>query len=669
MKQLLFALLLSLCTVQAAPPKPFVTGMKNPESVCIGADGRTYISAIGEFGKDGDGEILVLKNGKPETFTKDLDDPKGLVAFQQFLFVTDKDKVYRIDRTGKATVLAAAAAFPIKPRFLNDIEVDIESGMLYVSDSGDLEGKEGAVFRITPQGKVSLLIDGQKSESVKTPNGLLMDGQSHLLVLDFTSGELNRLRLADATLTKIADGFIGGDGLMWDKVGRLFITSWKTGKVWGIARPGAKPVLIAEGFESAADLCFDAANNRLLIPDMKAGTLTALPTTIAGFEVDESPLALKTEVAFPDLEWTGWKFEDKGKVVPLRPIVLTHAGDGSNRVFVATQHGQIHVFPDDQKAKKTKVFLDMQAKVFYHDNENEQGFLGLTFHPQYKKNGEFFVFYTDKKKKTENVLSRFKVSKDDPDKADPDSEEELFRIARPYWNHDGGTVCFGPDGYLYFTLGDGGAANDPHGHGQNMKSVLGKVLRIDVDRKDVGLKYGIPKDNPFVDKKDVRPEIWASGLRNIWRMSFDRATGQLWAGEVGQNLYEEINLIVKGGNYGWNPRESYHPFGPRGAGVRADFIDPIWEYHHDVGKSITGGHVYRGKLMPELQGHYLYADYVTMRHWALKYDNQLKRVVANREIKHPSVPVLSFGEDEKGEVYFLTFTPTGKGIYHYTNAK
>jgi glucose/arabinose dehydrogenase len=374
---------------------------------------------------------------------------------------------------------------------------------------------------------------------------------------------------------------------------------------------------------------------------------------------------VQTAVAFPDLKWTGWSPDIKGKPNPLRPIVLTHAGDGSSRVFVATEQGVIHVFPNDQKASETKIFLDLQDRVVYDDKQNEEGFLGLAFHPDYKKNGEFFVFYTTKKAKLTNVISRFRVSKDDPNKADPDSEEVLLKIEKPYWNHDGGTLCFGPDGYLYFTHGDGGLANDPHKNGQNLKTLLGKVLRIDVDHKDPGKNYAIPKDNPFVDKKDALPEIWAYGLRNIWRMSFDKKTGVLWAGDVGQNLYEEVDLIVKGGNYGWSVREGLHPFGPDGSDVRKDLIDPIWEYHHDLGKCIIGGHVYRGSRVPELEGYYLYGDYVTGQLWALRYDKDKGRVVANRTIRDKGTPMLSFGEDEKGEVYLLQETLTGKGIHWY----
>jgi glucose/arabinose dehydrogenase len=349
-----------------------------------------------------------------------------------------------------------------------------------------------------------------------------------------------------------------------------------------------------------------------------------------------------------------------------RPIVLTHAGDGSDRVFVATQHGVIHVFPNDQKVTRSKVFLDIQKKVRYEDRENEEGFLGVCFHPRFKENGEFFVFYNPKRLTT--VICRYRVSKDDPDRADPANEEEIFRITRPFWNHAGGTIAFGPDGYLYAVLGDGGAANDPYDNGQKLDSLLGKVLRLDVDRKDAGKGYAIPKDNPFASKSGARPEIWCYGLRNPWRISFDRKTGVCWCGDVGQNLWEEINLLTAGGNYGWNRREGLHPFGAKGTGPRPEFIDPIWEYHHDVGKSITGGHVYRGTRLPELEGHYLYADYVTNKLWALKYDEKANRVVANRPIPDQGRPVLSFGEDEPGDVYFLTNTPTGKGIFRFARS-
>jgi len=649
-------------------PKPIVTGMKNPESVCLGGDGRIYVTEIGEFDKDGDGFVSVVVDGKAQPFAKGLDDPKGIVAFQNAFYVTDKKRVVRVDGQGNVSVFATPEKFPTAPLFLNDIAVDPETNSLYVSDSGDLKGAAGAVYRIDARSaKITTVADPKTIPEMNTPNGLILDGSSHLLMADFGSGNLYRIKLSDRSAAKIADGFEGADGLTWDKFGRLFITSWKTGKVFAIARPGEKPVLITDKFSQAADSCLDPTGKFLLVPDMKEGTLTALPTTIAGAEVDESPLHVGIEQAFTKLQWTGWKAEtDDGKAMPLRPILLTNAGDGSNRIFVPQQEGIIHAFANDDNATKTTIFMDIKDRVKYSDRENEEGLLGMAFHPKYKTNGEFFVFYTNSKTNMENVVSRFRVSKTDPNKADPASEEVIIRFKKPFWNHDGGTIAFGPDGYLYITHGDGGMANDPHENGQNLKTLLGKVLRLDIDHKENGKAYAIPKDNPFVNQKDAAPEVWAYGLRNLWRMSFDRKTGQLWAGEVGQNLYEEIILLKSGGNYGWNLRESFHPFGNKGVDVRKDMVEPIWEYHHDIGKSITGGGVYRGTKVPELDGAYLYADYVTMRVWALWYDAAKGRVVANREIKNIGLPILSFGEDEKGEIYLLALSPTGQGIYRFS---
>jgi glucose/arabinose dehydrogenase len=388
-------------------------------------------------------------------------------------------------------------------------------------------------------------------------------------------------------------------------------------------------------------------------------------------EIDTSPLEIGVELAFPEIEWAGWQAEsDDGQIVPLRPILLTHAGDDSNRVFVPTQQGVIYVFPNDQQVKKADVFLDMTEKVSYSDKTNEEGFLGLAFHPKFAKDGRLFVYYTNKAQPHQNVIASYRVKSDNPAQVDPDSEEILLVLDKPFWNHDGGTLAFGPDGYLYIAVGDGGAANDPFGNGQKLSTRLGKILRIDVDQRTGDLPYSIPADNPFVDQAKAKPEIWAYGLRNVWRMAFDRKTGTLWAGDVGQDLWEEIDLIVRGGNYGWNLREGFHPFGPKGADARADLIEPIWEYHHDVGKSITGGHVYRGKAIPELEGAYLYADYVSGKLWALTYDAEAKRVTANREIPLPrSIPIMSFGEDEQGESYFTTFAPDGKGVFRLVPQK
>ncbi len=376
-----------------------------------------------------------------------------------------------------------------------------------------------------------------------------------------------------------------------------------------------------------------------------------------GEEVKTTPIAVKTVRVFKDLQVN-------------RPILFTHAGDGSHRLFVASQYGEIFVIPKGESPEEPDLFIDMRKKVVYKDRQNEEGFLGLAFHPKFKENGQFFVYYTTKDAPHTSVISRMRVSKDNPNKADENYEEELMRIKQPFWNHNGGTICFGPDGMLYIGLGDGGAADDPAGNGQNLSTWLGSILRIDVDNKDEGKNYAIPKDNPFVNKKDAKPEIYAYGLRNVWRMSFDSKTGDFWVADVGQNLWEEINLVTKGGNYGWNSREAMHNFvrGKRNLAKGDDkpaekvkgLIDPIWEYDHAIGKSITGGHVYRGDKVKELMGHYVFADYVSGFVWALKYDKESQKVVGHHRIEgahyNPMeddvAPVMTFGEAEDGTIYF-----------------
>lgn len=634
-------------------------GLDNPSAVAIGPDGRLYAAVMGKVGAPGDGAVLVLEGDKFVPFAAKFDDPSAMVASGGALFVVDGSRIWRIDSKGQPTEYVGAKAFPEPPQFLNDITVD-ERGVLYVTDSGE-PPREGAIFRIWPNKKVERVA----APGLKSPHGIIMDGMSCVLVTD-ADGALHRLRLGDGKLTKIADG--GFISLAWDWRGRLYLGAGD-GRVSVRPRPGTAPIAMSEPMGEIAGLCVSADGMTVYVVDAKSGSIVALPATVPGQPLDESPLPVATEIAFPNLEWTGWQRTDKaGNPIPLRPILLTHAGDDSGRVFVPTQHGAIHVFPSDNAAKQTKVFLDLQPKVRYDDRSNEEGFLGLAFHPRYKSNGEFFVFYTDKKAKLTNVVSRFRVSKDDPDKADPNSEEELLRIEHRFWNHDGGTICFGPDGFLYIALGDGGAANDPDNNGQNLGSILGKVLRIDVNQKGRDKPYAIPADNPFAGRSGARPEIFAYGLRNVWRMAFDRPTGRLWAADVGQNLYEEINLLERGKNYGWNERESFHPFGPRGTGRRPDMAEPIWEYHHDIGKSITGGLVYRGSQLPELAGAYIYGDYVSMRMWALWFDEKLQRVVANRPIRDPQKPILSFGEDDRGEIYFLTDSATGRGIFRFVRS-
>jgi len=260
------------------------------------------------------------------------------------------------------------------------------------------------------------------------------------------------------------------------------------------------------------------------------------------------------------------------------------------------------------------------------------------------------------------VVSRFRVLASDPSRGDPDSEQVLLELKQPFWNHNGGTLCFGPDGYLYIGLGDGGSGNDPLRSGQDLTTWLGKILRIDVNRSELGRPYAIPPTNPFAGRSDARPEIYAYGLRNVWRMAFDRQSGRFWVADVGQSLWEEINLVEAGGNYGWSVREGRHPFYQQPDEDVSGLIDPIWEYPHtdQWGKSITGGLVYRGRDVPSLWGYYLHADYVTGKVWALKYNEPRGEVTENRELVWPpALPVVTFGEDEQGEVYMSTTTSGG----------
>lgn len=354
-----------------------------------------------------------------------------------------------------------------------------------------------------------------------------------------------------------------------------------------------------------------------------------------------------------------------------RPIVLTGAGDGSGRLFVASQTGEIYAFDqDDEQIEEPNLFIDLTDRVIYKDRENEEGFLGLTFHPRFSENGKFYVYYTTSARPHVSVLSEFQTADGSQNGiGDPESERVLMTIQQPFWNHNGGTVLFGPDGYLYIALGDGGKADDPLKSAQDLSKVLGSILRIDVDTQDGDLAYGIPKDNPLVGRANVWPEIYAWGIRNIWRMSFDPVTHELWAADVGQNEWEEVNLIRKGGNYGWSLREGAHRFtrnGEKGSGVSDKMIEPLIEYPHtdDWGKSVTGGVVYRGKKTPALDGYYLYGDYVSGRLWAMKIDPESEKVQENRPIAWEQLPVFTFGQTDTGEALMSTMMGGGR-IYKF----
>jgi glucose/arabinose dehydrogenase len=359
-----------------------------------------------------------------------------------------------------------------------------------------------------------------------------------------------------------------------------------------------------------------------------------------------------------------------------KPTAITHAGDGSGRLFVLQQKGLIRVIQNN--ALQAKPFLDIRDRVV---NGGEKGLLGIAFHPRFEDNGRFYLNYTTDDNGLTTVIAEYRADK--TGRVSADSERFLLKIKQPWGNHNGGQLAFGPDGYLYIAVGDGGSGNDPNNNGQNPATLLGTILRIDVDTRQSGKAYGIPADNPFVTHavkyKGARPEVWAFGLRNPWRFSFDRLTGELYAADVGQDDVEEIDLIEKGRNYGWRIME-----GPRCTpGVsrrctKTGLTLPIYSYTHETGRSITGGYVYRGKQIPELCGTYLYGDYVNQAIWGMRYQNgklikhktlyQAKSLfsLALDYIQDKSLLVSTFGEDEAGEIYVAGYQ--GGRIYKIVKA-
>lgn len=335
-----------------------------------------------------------------------------------------------------------------------------------------------------------------------------------------------------------------------------------------------------------------------------------------------------------------------------RPTQLIARPDRTDRLYVLEQSGRIlEIDPTATDVETAEVFMDLRDRVNF--GGNEEGLLSMVFHPKLAEDRRFLLYYTAEEPRRA-VLSEFRLDESGA-KGDPTSERVLLEVPQPWSNHNGGTVLFGPDGMVYLSIGDGGAANDPQGHGQDLGTLLGSIIRIDVSGREGDRAYSIPPDNPFVSREGARPEIWAYGLRNVWRMSFDRETGDLWAGDVGQNKFEEIDLIVKGGNYGWNRREGFHPFGRKDAAAPVDpFLDPVVEYPRDEGVSVTGGHVYRG---PEegLRGVYLYADYAMGTIWGIRRRPDGSVVGPEVLTRRPRSLISSFGEASDGTLYITTF--------------
>jgi len=391
----------------------------------------------------------------------------------------------------------------------------------------------------------------------------------------------------------------------------------------------------------------DAAIPTAEVEPTATATLVASPTPEPALPTPSPipPTVTPAETQRPALE------EINLKLVPVaggftKPLFLTHAGDGSERLFVVEQAGRILILKDGQV--NPTPFLDIVSIV--GSDANEQGLLSVAFHPEYAENGLFFINYTNREGNT--VIARYSRS-DNPDVADPNSAKILMTIGQPYSNHNGGQVAFGPDGYLYIGMGDGGAANDPQNRAQNLETLLGKILRVDVNNGD---PYGVPQNNPFVGQGAARPEIWSYGWRNPWRFSFDIATNDMYIADVGQNQYEEVHVewasLEGGRNYGWRIMEGAHCFNPTDCDPASlGLVLPVTEYDHGLGCSITGGYVYRGAEFPNLEGIYIYGDYCSGIIWGIRYetDNQWSQT----QFMTSSETISSFGQDWAGEIYLV----------------
>lgn len=393
-------------------------------------------------------------------------------------------------------------------------------------------------------------------------------------------------------------------------------------------------------FALVAAACAPISQPATITPTLAASATStiAISDPTGTPEGGSTPIATSPPDAssFPDPSSLRWTLIIEGLN---RPVDLQHAGDG--RLFIVEQAGIIHVLKDG--VFQQQPMLDIRQRV--GSIGSEQGLLGLAFHPRFTSNGFFYINYTDRDGDT--VIARYRM---DPanDQADPASELILLRIPQPYANHNGGGLAFGPDGYLYIATGDGGSGGDPLNSGQRLDTLLGKLLRLDVDN---GVPYAVPDDNPFNNGEDL-PEIWAYGLRNPWRFTFDRSTGELYIGDVGQNLWEEVDYLPAGSpggaNFGWNPREGSHDYaGSEGL----QLTDPVAEYDHDAGCSVTGGVVIRDPVLIDWQGIYLYGDFCTGTIWGLLRDGQGDW--QSMQLFSTDFRIASFGEDSSGGVYVV----------------
>jgi glucose/arabinose dehydrogenase len=334
------------------------------------------------------------------------------------------------------------------------------------------------------------------------------------------------------------------------------------------------------------------------------------------------------------------------KLVFNQPVGIVTPGDGTNRLFVIEQPGVIRVFENSQTVAESTVFLDIRTQVLFG---GEQGLLGLAFHPNYTINGYFYVNYVAENP-LRTVIARYTVSPNNPNQALENSELVLLEVNQPFSNHKGGQIAFGDDGYLYIGLGDGGSGGDPFGNAQNRSTLLGKILRINVDLPSQGRNYSIPADNPyFGNGLGYKEEIYAYGFRNPWRFSFDSPTGRLWVADVGQDQQEEIDIVEKGKNYGWNIMEGTLTYS---GGSQIGLELPVWEYSHAEGIAVIGGYVYHGSTLAGLNSKYIYGDYGSGKVWALQYNGVA--IPVNILLSDTDLNISSFGVDENKELYFCS---------------
>ncbi|MDQ4026484.1 MAG: PQQ-dependent sugar dehydrogenase [Actinomycetota bacterium] len=421
------------------------------------------------------------------------------------------------------------------------------------------------------------------------------------------NGRAGEIRLERLTTSGVVERTFGLDGkVRMTRTTRCFITVW-----------AVFAVLAAGGCSDAPD-----RSGRGGVP---SETSEESSKTRAALNLDDAAIELRTVVE--GLE---------------QPLLVTNARDGSDRQFIVEQVGRIRIVRDGELLAEP--FLDVSEFI---TAGGEQGLLGLAFHPEYRANGRFFINYTDLEGDT--VVAEYQSDSAEADVASPDSARILLRVDQPYANHNGGALAFGPDGYLYIALGDGGSGGDPHNNGQRLDTMLGKLLRIDVDSTSGDLAYGIPDDNPFVDRDGARPEIWAYGLRNPWRFAFDG--DDIWIGDVGQSQLEEINRMPAaraGLNYGWNVMEGDACYEPPTDCDRDGLVLPVATYTHDEGCSVTGGYVYRGSIS-SLVGAYVFGDYCSGTVWAVDASGRAEQDPV--QLLSTDHSISSFGLDERGELY------------------